>query len=677
MKKFTISLILMLLGFLSFAQDYPTAVNDTVPGIVITGDIITINVINNDTDPQGDAIKIVDVQDLPYIISNTDSTITFRVNMELGNDSSYFQFYYKIEDIYGNSQPFYSKGYVYYFYVVTGYDFLDVNNIDARFNAFGAHFWDFDDNHYYFPKGSNTQSMFTSTFWLGGIDETNNLHLAAERYRQIGSDYQTGPLSFNEDSCWITQDISDQYLKVWKLNKSEVEYHILHYNDPGYEAIENIATWPAHGDPELNQAEYLAPFIDSDNNGQYDPMQGDYPLIRGDQSLFFIFNDQNIHTETAGLPFGVEIHGFAYAFNEPDEPWLNNTTFLSYKIFNRSQNTYEDCYAGIWSDIDLGYAVDDYVGCDVARGAYYAYNGVPVDGNGEPESYGAYPPAQGVIILGGPYMDPDGEDNPAGGCDESINGVGFGDGEPDNERYGMNNFIYFNNGGTAYANDPSTAVDYYNYLQGIWLDNTAMLYGGNGHVSSGAYGPDAKFMFPGTSDPCNWGTGGVLPNGAVDWTEVTAGNIPNDRRGLSSMGPFTLEPGGFHKVDMAFVSALGEDYLASIEVMQEYIDLIREDYFADPDHFGYAWLGTDELNVSNVNINIFPNPVSELANFYYEPQSNDAGLNLIDEYGRTVLYLKLSKGQLQQINLTNLEKGLYISQITDGDRILTLKFLKK
>ena len=143
------------------------------------------------------------------------------------------------------------------------------------------------------------------------------------------------------------------------------------------------------------------------------------------------------------------------------------------------------------------------------------------------------------------------------------------------------------------------------------------------------------------------------------------------------MGPFTLEPGGFHKVDMAFVSALGEDYLASIEVMQEYIDLIREDYFADPDHFGYAWLGTDELNVSNVNINIFPNPVSELANFYYEPQSNDAGLNLIDEYGRTVLYLKLSKGELQQINLTNLEKGLYIGQITDGDRILTLKFLKK
>ncbi len=678
MKKLTLIFTALLFTGLTFAQNnWPSAVNDTVYGYKPAGEIITINVVQNDTDPQGDAILIKDVAPKNYILSNTDSTITFRVPQLTTYDSTKISFYYDIEDSFGNSHPVLSRGFVVFYFYSTSYDYLDINNIDARFNAFGAHFWDFNWNHYYFPKGSTTQSMFTSTFWLGGIDETNSLRCAAERYRQVGSDYHTGPLSFNEDSCWITQDVSDQYFKVWKLDKADVEYHILHYNDPGYEPIENIATWPAHGDPDLNQAEYLAPFVDADNNGQYEPMNGDYPLIRGDQSLFFIFNDQKIHTETNGLPFGVEIHGFAYAFDEPDEPWLNNTTFLSYKIFNRSQNTYHDCYAGIWSDIDLGYAWDDYVGCDVERGAYYCYNGLPTDGNGEPESYGAYPPAQGVVILGGPYMDPDGIDNPAGGCDESINGVGFGDGEADNERYGMNNFIYFNNIGSTYAGDPETAYEYYNYMQGIWLDSTNMLYGGNGHISSGAYGPEANFMFPGTSDPCNWGTGGVAPNGPVDWTEVTAGNEPNDRRGFSSMGPFTLEAGGFHKVDMAFVSAIGEDYLESVDVLKEYIDNIKDDYFADPDHFGYAWLGTDENSIQQADLMIFPNPVNETARFKYEPQSKTATYQLIDQYGRVVMAGNLDQTKNQQIKLKSLEDGMYILQILDDKQLITQKLMKK
>ena len=40
-----------------------------------------------------------------------------------------------------------------------------------------------------------------------------------------------------------------------------------------------------------------------------------------------------------------------------------------------------------------------------------------------------------------------------------------------------------------------------------------MLYGGNAHVNSGALGPECDFMFPFDSDPCNWGTGGIPPNG--------------------------------------------------------------------------------------------------------------------------------------------------------------------
>jgi len=137
-------------------------------------------------------------------------------------------------------------------------------------------------------------------------------------------------------------------------------------------------------------------------------------------------------------------------------------------------------------------------------------------------------------------MDANGIDDPDGECDESINGVGFGDGIEDNERYGMKKFMYFNNGGNPAQSDPSIAPEYYNYLKGIWKDGTVMEYGGNGHVSSGAYGPAANFMFPELSDPCFWGTNGEEPYGPVEWTETSAGNPPNDRRGLSVMGPLLL-----------------------------------------------------------------------------------------------------------------------------------------
>lgn len=682
MKKFNLLLVCVFITGIIFAQNQaPVAINDTIFEPVHFGDTITINVIQNDYDPDGDNFAIFNtgpgqLYDIYY--ENTDSTIIFSFNpilhVRYGGD---YVFNYLLMDEFGNTD-INSGAQVYFTLINESYAFLDVNNVSARFNAYGNHFWDLDAlNHYQFPKDSLSQSIWNFTLWLGGIDEDETLRIAAERYRQMGQDYVTGPLSFNSDSAWITNDVISDYLKIWKLNKSEIEYHIFHWSEPGYEPIENIATWPAHGDAELNQAEYLAPFVDLDNNGLYEPMSGDYPLIRGDQTLFFIYNDAMLHTETGGNSIGAEIHGFAYAFDAPEKPYLNNTTFLSYKIFNRSQNFLDRTFAGLFSDIDLGSAYDDYVGCDIARGAYYCYNGDSIDGEGTPESYGAFPPAQGIIVLGGPYLDSDGEDNPSGGCDVSINGVGFGDGEVDNERYGMNNFIYFNNGGNMYGVDPSSADEYYNYLKGIWMDGTEMIYGGNGHSTSGAYGPEAKFMYPGLSDPCNWGTGGTPPNGPVEWTEVTVGNEPGDRRGLCSMGPFTLEPGGFHKIDIAFVSAIGDNYMHSVDVLMEAIDSVKYYYNQDSDHFGYAWMGEEEKIYTHQRLAVFPNPSTNKVNFNYSTKSNEATYELYNSIGKLVKSGLLSNETHQSINIQQLFSGIYILKIIDRNEVSTVKFLKR
>ena len=65
-------------------------------------------------------------------------------------------------------------------------------------------------------------------------------------------------------------------------------------------------------------------------------------------------------------------------------------------------------------------------------------------------------------------------------------------------------------------------------LRGIWKDNVPMTYGGDGHGGgTGSTTDECNFMFPGTSDDAFSGQ---------EWTEVTAGNVPADRRFLQSAG---------------------------------------------------------------------------------------------------------------------------------------------
>jgi hypothetical protein len=658
----------------------PIAVNDTIFELVKIGEFVTVNLTANDYDPDGDAI-FVNMESWS-LITFTDSTATIFFDFSFfgGKSGIFDSFIYKIKDEDGLMGPNSTAKIVFMNIVNNGFAFLDANNISARFNAFGNHFWDLPGGvgaHYEYPKGSGHNSIWNLTLWLGGMDENSQLRIASERYQQIGYDYWTGPLSFDNENVWMDTTEVSKWFKIWKLNREEVVYHSLHWNDPGYEPIDNILSWPAHGDTGLKQSYYLAPFIDINGDSIYQPLQGDYPLIRGDQTLFFIFNDQKQHTETSGQPIGIEIQGFAYAFDTPDDPQLNNTTFLSYKIFNRSQNTLNDTYAGLFCDIDLGYAWDDYVGCDVARGAFYGYNGNEIDGNGEPEAYGANPPAQGIIILGGPYMDPDEVDNPSGECNESINGVGFGDGIIDNERFGMNSFIYFNNGGQSYSNDPSIDFDYYNYLRSIWMDGIVMEYGGNGHPSSGAYGPASRFMFPGLSDPCNWGTGGIPPFGPLEWTEETAGNQPDDRRGLCSMGPFTLEPGAFQKIDIAFVTARGDSLINSVDLLKSYIDSVKAFYYQDPDHFGYQYLGIKDFSITDHEMYIYPNPAIDFIIISLPIQSTTLEYRIYNSIGNEVLSGSMSRSNNVMIYVSALQKGVYIIKIKDQKSFYTQKFIKK
>ena len=491
---------------------------------------------------------------------------------------------------------------------------LTVNNVRAYIET-GGTMWFKEVSEYEVPKGSGKTSMFCSALWIGGHDSNGQLKLAAVRFRQKGDDYWTGPLKLV--GAGTTKDMCIKFDKHFKITRAEVDEHISSYNTSGYVMPASIANWPAHGDAGYSY--FLAPFKDVNENGEYDPENGDYPyydvnndlcpwtedniaraaehalprtpedlmyygndwhnsngmiyadhVLKGDETLFWIFNDNaGAHTESQGSPIGLEIRAQAFGFATNDE--LNNMTFYSYEIINRSTYTLTETYFSQWADPDLGYAYDDYVGCDVGRGLGYCYNGSNVDGSGQNWAYGDQPPAVGVDFFQGPYMDPDGRDNPRfhadsasviGYCDKflksafeadqmAINGVNFGDSIVDNERFGMRRFVYHNNNNSV-TGDPDAPAEYYNMLRGIWKDNSKMRYGANAHVSNGATGPECDFMFPSMTDVCNWGTQGVDPipsqYGADGWTEANVNNAPYDRRFMQSAGPFTLKPGSVNYI---------------------------------------------------------------------------------------------------------------------------------
>ena len=543
--------------------------------------------------------------------------------------------------------------------------YIDINNIKARVNADGSLFTDFTNGQFEVPKGSGKGTIFTDALWIGGYDAGMQLKVAAQTYRQNGTDFWPGPLS---STGMADSTLNAPMNRVWKLNKCDID---LYHNwcmggSVGVSPVDSTTAWNIVNWPVVSPyGDALAPYFDMNVDGHYDPAACDYPLIKGDQALFFVYNDkQGIHTESGGAALGVEIQVMAYAYNCPDSA-LQNTVFVNYKVVNKSAFQLHDLFIGKWTDLDIGNYGDDFVGCDVSRGMYYGYNG---DGNDAGSGgYGTHPGAQAVVFLKGPLADVNGMDDM---IDSTVSGSGFNDMIVDNERLGMSRFMYYQNNTNPVNGNPMNAQGYYNYTSGKWLNNTNWTYGGNG---TGA-GPRAYYMFPGTSDPMGFGTAGVV---MPPWSEITAGNIPGDRRAVASTGPFSVQQGAVQEIEVAYI--FGRDYvtagnLASVDVMNERVDSIRAAYPSGIPACGCAAsVGINEHNTPASELFVYPNPASDLLYVQYTAQSKNAAFEIYDATGHLVKQGRAS----QTIDVTGLSQGLYVLKISDNGKVISKKFLKR
>jgi len=575
------------------------------------------------------------------------------------------------------------------------FEHLDINNINARINAnsYLFHNPDSSSSSYEFPANSGINSIFSARLNLASTDVNGQV---------IGHIPFTGVVGPHAGPIMNPSDYATSgpaWDKVWKIDCSTIETFKEWYscsedancdasaNFPGYQIPQSILEWPAHGVSALGQSSQIAPFFDTDGDDFYDPNVGDYPLIKGNQAIFFIYNAKR--TQSILPSVQIEFRGLAYAYGNTGDSALDNTIFIDYEVINRSTATLANAQLGFDVDFDLGNASDDFIASDVARSAFYAYNGDSNDEDGPGSlGYGANLAAQGVVFLNGGFQDNDGLDNPltqniqnaidSAGSPYPNLGIGYGDGIVDNEQFGLTNFLAYSNN-TGLTGQAVSAINYYHQTNGKWNDGTSMVWGGTGHLSSGGT-VNSNMLFPGDSDPLLWSTQGINTP-TSNWSEVSEANPQGDRKGVGSVGPVTLEPGQVQKLTIALVSA--RDYSSSgpqaaVNIMKERIDSIHS-YFRTgilTECIPSISTGIQDEKAKENNLLIYPSPFNNQFTLNYSLENNTAILAIYNVVGKIIKTQTVTQNSTV-VDLSKQPSGFYFITITDGDKKMSQKIIKQ
>ncbi len=426
---------------------------------------------------------------------------------------------------------------------------LAINNVRAMLRAGGDMWWDGNQTARYIVPNVDPASgvpevsaLFSGAIWLGAYDDGGNLILAAQTYRSNGNDYWTGPL--NPDLGTIEKidcERWDRHFTVLGDDITALRADNLDPLNPGVQGTPSrgLLGWPAKGNPHFlaihgfdirDYNQELAPFIDYDGDGTYDPYQGDHPIIEvsgcesanynnpvyADQMTWWVYNDNgNLHTQTNGQAMKMEIQVTAFGYRTTDA--INNQTFYRYKLLNRNKLALNDTYFSLWSDPDLGCSNDDYIGCDTITGMGYVYNEDANDdnpcGTSGAAGYGTDIPALAVDYFRGP-----------------LDSAG--------KQIGLSSFQYHINSNSDPKGDPTAALGFYRLISGYWPNGTPITSGGDGYDPGNQTATPTPYVFP--SFPNETG------NGA--WSMCTEGVVGADNRFLHTSGPFILKPGATNEM---------------------------------------------------------------------------------------------------------------------------------
>lgn len=403
-----------------------------------------------------------------------------------------------------------------------------------------------------YPKGSNMFAVFASGLVWGGV---------------INNEIRLGGSTFNSG------------LVPGKLgqNPEESKMYRVRTDYATGSMMSEINDEEKNGDETAIRAQYRldwdewpwqdgAPYLDANKDGQYTPdpdgnatynFGEDVPGYPGaGQTIFFISNAAN--SEKTQRFYGsqsqeIELHTTIWGYSTIGP--LGSTIYKKYKLINRGQEDYTDFYISVWSDPDIGFSEDDFVGCDTTTSLpmAYAYNASSFDA-----VYGDNPPACGHILVQGPIVPSPG--NVAYVGDEHIRNW---------KNLKMTSFYYFaNEQGTPYS-DPNPddyetgALYFYDLLQGR-IPSNGELFPIPDELGGG------KTKYPLSGDP-------VTGTGYLDGIIKPAA----DRRYGMVSGPFTLAANDAQEIVIAQVATQNFGNIVSVKVLKSFTEHIVLNYYID------------------------------------------------------------------------------------------------
>lgn len=544
--------------------------------------------------------------------------------------------------------------------ILFGQEPVDLTNgsLSARFTAAGA---TVPDNGAFLElekEGQRLSLMYEVGLFVSGFDPAGNL----KTYTTRGADVEPGIIGLDAE---ITVP--------WRVTSEQVAAHLADFADNGSidNPIPEIYAWPGRGNPNfeayngyplaLPEGDTGGQFWDEDQDGVYDPSQGDYPLylVRGCGSSAVVPTEMLLYPfalSAVGTDDFKSIQVYLTAFRlgcEETEGTVNNALFLNYRMtllpLETGAGNLDNSYVGFFLDGDIGCYADDYVGTFPLRNAVYFYNADSFDSNCDPiEGFGTNPPVVGVDLLRGPL---------------DVSG----------DEIGLTSVMPLTNASVS-PGQPIATTDYTNpvglrnYLTGNWLDGQPLLDEGFGYGS----GNPASLAFSG--DPVA-GTG---------WTEIGENNVPGDRRAIMSSGPFTYQSGAVNEYLLAFTYHYEPDagHLEQINGLRDRIDVLQQlfDNCFDTESLsgidGCTLLVTDvdtPLEQTNNQLQLYPNPTRD-AVMISVPATTLGQLSVYTADGRLLLQ-KRTNSDITTLDCSQWPSGLYLLRWEGEHQVLAQKLL--
>lgn len=512
---------------------------------------------------------------------------------------------------------------------------LDVNNIKARLLNSGDLWWDGFTGRYIAPNNqvgiSRKSAILAGAIWMGALDPNGNLMVSGQTYRTDQStDYYPGPLG---DNGVPIANACQDYDRFWIVDRHQVEEHKADYADDGVIDLEReqIYGWPGtnsgffedySGFP-LPEDRSLAPFFDRHNDGRYDPDLGDYPLIKGSQAIWWVFNDNaGPHNVTSSSALKFEVHAMAYAYQSDGNQALDNTTCYEFTVVNRSKDDRRLIHFGLWVDFDLGCFRDDRIGYDSTYQMVYAYN---EDADDE---------SPDVACISGVNT-----------YDERIPMVGIK--ALDSNTFDVSSFMVYDLMSQPSELVPHRDYEYWNCLNGKWSDGTPIASTGNGYDPNSL--STTKLMF--TSDPSD-----------EDGWSMCKENLAASRAKALMSSPLEILPPGYSTTisyAVVFVADVPHP-CPSLDMLREAVDAACEAILTS----------TDELDRQELSISVTPNPTNDLVTI--AAGASISSITITSLAGQEVRSLSELHSREVVVSLSDMPVGMYtLTIVTDTGSVAT------